>query len=233
MLFRSDQETQEAVANALNTESSAQQQFAALLLFGSFISDGSVSSSSNLGVSATVGSGIEMLSNYLSNLISTDEYNIRIGYRPKSDIASDELDIGFSKNLIDNRLFIELEGNYVIDPKYSANNNVSNFMGEAYLTWMIDRSGNLRLKVFTQTIDRFDENQGLQETGIGIYYKEDFNNFKDLRQRIKARFTNKERRARREARRAARREAMERGDTETPASDVERETDDLPGESYQ
>jgi hypothetical protein len=98
---------------------------------------------------------------------------------------------------------------------------------------MIDRSGNLRLKVFTQTIDRFDENQGLQETGIGIYYKEDFNNFKDLRQRIKARFTNKERRARREARRAARREAMERGDTETPASDVERETDDLPGESYQ
>ncbi len=228
-----DQETQAAVANALNTESSAQQQFAALLLFGSFISDGSVSSSSNLGVSATVGSGIEMLSNYLSNLISTDEYNIRIGYRPKSDIASDELDIGFSKNLIDNRLFIELEGNYVIDPKYSANNNVSNFMGEAYLTWMIDRSGNLRLKVFTQTIDRFDENQGLQETGIGIYYKEDFNNFKDLRQRIKARFTNKERRARREARRAARREAMERGDTETPASDVERETDDLPGESYQ
>lgn len=227
-----DQETQAAVANALNTESAAQQQFAALLLFGSFISDGSVASSSNLGVSATVGSGIEMLSNYLSNLISTDDYNIRINYRPKSDIASDELDIGFSKNLINNRLFIELEGNYVIDPKQTANSNVSNFMGEAYLTWMIDRSGNLRLKLFTQTIDRFDENQGLQETGIGIYYKEDFNNFKDLRQRIKARFTNKERRARREARRAARLEATNRLDMQPEYDEQDWERDDERGQTY-
>jgi hypothetical protein len=62
-------------------------------------------------------------------------------------------------------------------------------MGEAYLTWIIDRAGNLRLKGFTHTIDRFDENQGLQETGIGIYYKQSFNNLKDLKQRIKDNFT--------------------------------------------
>ena len=31
-------------------------------------------------------------------------------------------------------------------------------------------------------------NQGLQETGIGIYFKEDFNNAKDLRLRLKNRF---------------------------------------------
>ena len=57
------------------------------------------------------------------------------------------------------------------------------------MTWLLDRAGTLRLKGFTHTIDRFDENQGLQETGIGIYFKEDFNNAKDLRQRLKARFT--------------------------------------------
>ena len=28
----------------------------------------------------------------------------------------------------------------------------------------------------------------MQETGIGIYYKEDFNNLKDLKERIKNRF---------------------------------------------
>ena len=70
-------------------------------------------------------------------------------------------------------------------------------MGEAHVTWLIDKSGNLRLKAFTQTIDRFDENQGLQETGIGISYKEDFNNFKDLKQRIRDRFTNKKRQKKR------------------------------------
>ena len=81
---------------------------------------------------------------------------------------------------------------------------MSNFMGEAYITYLIDRAGTLKLKAFTQTIDRFDENQGLQETGIGIYFKEDFNNLKDLRHRIKERFTNKKRKAQRIARRTAR-----------------------------
>ena len=42
---------------------------------------------------------------------------------------------------------------------------------------------------------------------VGIYFKEDFDNFRDLRRRIRERFTNKKRKARREARReAARRE---------------------------
>ena len=81
----------------------------------------------------------------------------------------------------------------------SANSNMSNFMGEAYLTWLIDRAGNLKLKGFTQTIDRFDENQGLQETGICIYYKEDFDNWADLKRRIRARFMSRKRRAALEA----------------------------------
>ena len=117
------------------------------------------------------------------------------------------MDFGLSKSLINNRLFVEVEGNYLIDNKQAINSSMSNFMGEAYITYLIDRAGTLKAKAFTQTIDRFDENQGLQETGVGIYFKEDFDNFRDLRRRIRERFTNKTRKARREARReAARRE---------------------------
>ena len=67
----------------------------------------------------------------------------------------------------------------------------SNLTGDFYLTWLIDRAGNLRTKAFTRTIDRFDENQGLQESGIGIYYKEDFNSFKDILRNIRERFRRK------------------------------------------
>ena len=95
------------------------------------------------------------------------------------------MDFGLSKSLINNRLFVEVEGNYLIDNKQAVNSSMSNFMGEAYITYLIDRAGTLKAKAFTQTIDRFDENQGLQETGIGIYFKEDFNNFRDLRRRIR------------------------------------------------
>ena len=185
------------------------RQFLYLLLFNSFMGENS-SSSSNIGTSVSAATGLEFVSNMVSNLLSNDDYNIVIRYRPKSELTSDEVDFGLSKSLINNRLFVEVEGNYLIDNKQAVNSSMSNFMGEAYITYLIDRAGTLKAKAFTQTIDRFDENQGLQETGIGIYFKEDFNNFRDLRRRIRERFTNKKRKARREARRQAAREEKER-----------------------
>ncbi len=182
-----DSEVQSIIASALATPESKSQQFLYLIIANSFISESSNSMSSSLGASATVATGFEMLSNQFSNWLSNDDYKIVLRYRPRTEQMSDEVDFGFSKGLIDNRLLIEVEGNYIVD-KTQVVNATSNFTGEAYLTWLIDRAGTLRLKGFTHTIDRFDENQGLQETGIGIYFKEDFNNAKDLRYRLKNRF---------------------------------------------
>lgn len=195
-----DPETQTLIANALSTPESVDMQFLYLLLFNSFLAENNAAAT-NIGASVSAATGLEFLSNQLSNWLSTSDYNLVIRYRPKSELTSDEVDFGLSKSLINNRLFVEVEGNYLIDNKQAVNSSMSNFMGEAYVTYHIDRAGALRLKAFTQTIDRFDENQGLQETGIGIYYKEDFNNFRDLRQRIRDRFTNKQRKQRREERR--------------------------------
>lgn len=200
-----DSEIQNAVANLLNNQQSIATQFMYLLVSASFYSDSSTSS--NIGASASAATGFELLSNQLSNWLSSDDYNIVLRYRPKSELTSDEIDFGFSKSLVSDRLLVELEGNYLIDNQMSANSNMSNFLGEAYITWLIDQNGNLKLKGFTQTIDRFDENQGLQETGVGIYYKEDFENWKDLKRRVRDRFMSKRRRAQREA---EEREAAER-----------------------
>lgn len=187
-----DSEIQNAVANLLNNQQSIATQFMYLLVSGSFYSD--ASTSSNIGASASATTGFELLSNQLSNWLSSDDYNIILRYRPKSELTSDEIDFGFSKSLVNDRLLVELEGNYLVDNKMAQSSNMSNFMGEAYITWLIDRAGALKLRGFTQTIDRFDENQGLQETGIGIYYKEDFDNWTDLKRRIKERFMSRRKR---------------------------------------
>ena len=192
-----DSEIQNAVANLLNNQQSIATQFMYLLVSASFYSDSSTSSS--IGASASAATGFELLSNQLSNWLSSDDYNIVLRYRPRSELTSDEIDFGFSKSLVSDRLIVELEGNYLIDNQMSANSNMSNFLGEAYITWLIDENGNLRMRGFTQTIDRFDENQGLQETGVGIYYKEDFENWKDLKRRVRERFMSKRRRAQRDA----------------------------------
>ena len=182
-----DSDVQNIIASALATPESKSQQFLYLIIANSFISESSNSMSSSIGASATAATGFEMLSNQFSNWLSNDDYKIVLRYRPRTEQMSDEVDFGFSKGLVNNRLLIEVEGNYIVDKAQVVNAN-SNFTGEAYLTWLIDRAGILRLKGFTHTIDRFDENQGLQETGVGIYFKEEFNNAKDLRMRLKSRF---------------------------------------------
>ena len=225
-----DPETQSVIATALSTPESVDMQFLYLLVFNNFMAESNSSTGSNLGASASAATGLEFLANQLSRLLSADDYNLVIRYRPKSEVASDEVDFGLSKSLINDRLFVEVEGNYLIDSKQAVNGSMSNFMGEAYVTYNIDRAGALKLKAFTQTIDRFDENQGLQETGVGIYYKEDFDNFRDLVRRVKERFTSKRRKARREveertmaaveaARKAATTEGAET-QTETEANEI-------------
>lgn len=196
----SDPETQAVISTALSSPESVDMQFLYLLIFNNFMAENNFQANTNLGATASAATGLEFLTNQLSRLLSMSDYNLVIRYRPKTDVTSDEVDFGLSKSLINNRLLVEVEGNYLLDDKQAVNNSMSNFMGEAYVTYLIDRSGALKLKIFTQTIDRFDENQGLQETGVGIYYKEDFNNLHDLGQRIRDRFMSKRRRARHEAR---------------------------------
>ncbi len=186
-----DTEQQAVIANTLIDQETISQQFFYLMFANSFIP---VSSSygSGLASSTTASTGFELLTNQLSNWLSSSNYNVVIRYRPESDLSSDEVDVGFSQSLIDNRLIIEVEGNYLADNKAAiGDSDLSNFMGEAYITWLIDKAGALRLKGFTQTIDRYDENQGLQETGIGIYFSESFENFQDLKRRIRDRFRRK------------------------------------------
>ncbi|MFR9503077.1 MAG: translocation/assembly module TamB domain-containing protein [Rikenellaceae bacterium] len=186
-----DTEQQAVIANTLIDQETISQQFFYLMFANSFISTSS--SSTSLLSSSTASTGFELLTNQLSNWLSSSTYNWVIRYRPESELTSDEVDLGFSRGLIDNRLLIEVEGNYLADNKTMDDSNFSNFMGEAYVTWLIDKAGALRLKGFTQTIDRYDENQGLQETGIGIYYSESFDTFRELTQKIRERFRRKKR----------------------------------------
>jgi hypothetical protein len=61
-------------------------------------------------------------------------------------------------------------------------------VGDVSLTWSIDPSGNLRLNVFSRNIDRRDENQGLQESGLGVHYKKEFNTLRDIFRRKSSKF---------------------------------------------
>ncbi|MDR2882187.1 MAG: translocation/assembly module TamB [Alistipes sp.] len=198
-----DPEQRQLVEGVMNTGELKSMQFLSLLTTGSFAADNSITGQgANAGVAATGAVGFDILTNQLNNFLSSDDYDIFFRYRPQDSFSTGEVDMGFSTGFWDNRLQLEIEGNWVDDRAATSPgvNNASNLTGDVSLTWVIDRAGNLRLRAFSQTIDRRDENRGLQESGIGIHYKRDFNTIGDIFRRNNINFapnavnTNKRRR---------------------------------------
>ena len=203
-------EIQTVIDKALNDQQSIATQMFWLLAANTFSSD----DTGAMGASLSATTGFELLSNQLSNWLSGDNYNIILRYRPRTEQTGDEVDFGFSKSWLDNRLIVEVEGGYLSDESLKATEKASNFVGEAFITWLIDSDGAFRLKGFTQTIDRYGENQGMQESGVGVYYSESFNTFAELGKSLKARFSRDdaaraERRVTRDSQREARKERRE------------------------
>ena len=178
-------EIQTVIDKTLNDQQSIATQMFWLLVANTFSSE----DTGAMGASLSATTGFELLSNQLSNWLSGDNYNIVLRYRPRTELTGDEVDFGFSKSWLDNRLIVEVEGGYLSDEALQATEKASNFVGEAFITWLIDPDGAFRLKGFTQTIDRYGENQGMQESGVGVYYSESFNTFAELGKSLKTRFS--------------------------------------------
>ncbi len=184
-----DPDVRSIMNNAMNTPELKSMQFLSLLMTGSFVTDNSITGqSATSGAMATGAVGFDILTNQLGNFLSSDDYDIYFRYRPQQNFLSNQIDVGFSTGILDDRLLLEIEGNYVDDrAATSVGTNASNLAGDVSLTWVIDRAGNLRLKVFSRQIDRLNESQGLQESGLGLYWKKDFNRFRDIFRRSERR----------------------------------------------
>lgn len=178
-------ETQNMLRNYLNTEDIVQMQFFSLFLAGIFTPDLGASAISSVGTSLASATGFEFLSNQLSNIISTDRFMIKPTFRPRSETSSDEFGLRVEGELINNKLSIELSGNYstMNNPTY---NQRTPFTGDAYVTYVLNKTATLKLKGFTRVIDRFDETQGLQESGVGVYYRQDFQTLAELKAKYDA-----------------------------------------------
>ncbi len=192
-LSSGDPDAQLIVSNAMNSQELKSTQFLSLLMTGGFASNNSITGqSANSGAMASGAVGFDILTSQLSNFLSSEDYNIYFKYRPQTDYSGNQYDVGFSTAFIDNRLVLEIEGNYVDDRAATSvgTSNVSNLAGDVSLTWSVDKSGNIRLKVFSQTIDRLNETQGLQESGLGIYLKKDFDSFRNIWRKNQDSFAN-------------------------------------------
>ena len=81
-----------------------------------------------------------------------------------------------SGRMLNNRLLINGQFGY----RDNVNTATSSFIGDFDIRYLLLPNGNLALKVYNQTNDRYFTKSSLNTQGIGIIMKKDFNGFNDL-----------------------------------------------------
>ena len=125
------------------------------------------------------------LSSQLGSMLGqlSDNWSLSPNVRSdRGDFSDVEVDLALSSNLLNNRLL--LNGNFGYRDK-SLNNN--SFIGDFDIEYLLNRSGNVRLKAYNRYNDRnFYVKSALTTQGVGIVFKRDFDNiFSFLKRRKK------------------------------------------------
>ncbi len=115
------------------------------------------------------------ISSQLSSLLGqiSDNWNIAPSFRSdRGDFSDVEVDLALSSRLLNNRLLFN--GNFGYRDKTL---NTSQFVGDFDLEYLLNRSGNLRLKAYNRYND---QNYYLRTSpttqGVGIIFRRDFDN---------------------------------------------------------
>lgn len=171
-------EYQSILSSYFSSQEMMATQFVYLLTMGNFYSDSSAGQTNTASAAGTA-IGFEFLTAQVSRLVSNDAYKFDLKYRAIDDTSS-SYSIDFQTEIIDDRLLLELEANVDTGEYYQLGEGSNQLSGGGAVTLLLDDTGDFYLKGFSRTIDRFDENQGLQENGVGLYFKRSFNRPSDL-----------------------------------------------------
>jgi hypothetical protein len=115
------------------------------------------------------------ISSQLSSILGqlSDNWSLAPNFRSdRGDFSDVEVDLALSSHLLNNRLL--LNGNFGYRDK-TLNNNA--FVGDFDIEYLLNRSGNIRLKAYNRYNDRnFYVKSALTTQGVGMVFKRDFDN---------------------------------------------------------
>ncbi len=183
-----DEETRTYLKNSINTDEELSKQFLSLLVINSFLPDPNLTPStfqpSTPGYSPAVGIATsELLSNQLNHWLSqiSNDFDIGFNYRPGDEITSNEMEVALSTQLLNDR--VTINGNVDVRGNQATQTNTSNIAGDFNVDVKINQSGKLRVKAFTRANDKLIYEWAPYTQGIGLFYREEFNNFQELLQK--------------------------------------------------
>lgn len=180
-----DQEAKAQVQAAINTEQELNRQVFSLIVLNKFLPPPNgvqtATSTTAGGVTATTTS--EVLSNQVSNWLSgiSDEFDIGVNYRPGDNVTENEVQLALSTQLFNDRVAINTNVGYQYgETSYAQNPN--SIIGDFEVEYKLTPDGKLRTKVFNVSNDQdlVNVNQSPTTQGVGVFYQEDFDTWREL-----------------------------------------------------
>ena len=170
-------EVQALVRNYIPTDEQMHMQILYLLGIGKFYTPENVDTGQNSNMMSSVLSSTlsGQLNNALANIINNNNWNIGTNLSTGEDWTDMEFEGILSGQLLNNRLLIN--GNFGYRENPMAN---TNFVGDFEAEWLVNRSGDIRLKAYNETNDRYYTRTNLTTQGIGIIFKKEFNKWNEL-----------------------------------------------------
>lgn len=171
-------EVQALVRNYIPTDEQMNMQILYLLAIGKFYTPENLGATQNSNMMSSVVSSTlsGQLNNALSNILNVSNWNFGTNFSTGEKGWTDvEFETMLSGQLLNNRLLIN--GNFGYRDNPMAN---TNFVGDFEAEWLVNRSGDIRLKAYNETNDRYYTRTNLTTQGIGIIFKKDFNKWSEL-----------------------------------------------------
>jgi hypothetical protein len=173
------------VKSILTSEQEVSKQMFSLLLLNQF-SPPSNQSASSSRIDAGAGAGAsasELLSNQVSNWLGrlSKDVNIGINYRSRDNYSNEEIQLLFAKTLFNDRLLVEGNVGYMSNQ----NQNTNDLVGDFYAEYKVSEDGRFRLKGFNRSnADNVLNYSAPYTQGFGVFFRQEFNNLHDLKQRL-------------------------------------------------
>ena len=174
------------IRSILNSEEEMNQQVVYLLGIGKFYPQTNNNSSTQNGqysqtslamqslLSGTLSGQINSL---LGSVIKSDNWNFGANISTGDEGWNNaEYEGLLSGRLLNNRLLINGQFGY----RDNAATASTSFIGDFDIRYLLTPNGNLALKVYNQTNDRYFTKSSLNTQGIGLIMKKDFTNLRDL-----------------------------------------------------
>jgi hypothetical protein len=168
------------------------KQILSLLVLGKFYTPeylrGSYVGANNNVVGSTAS---ELFSNQLSNWLSkiSNDFDVGVNYRPGNQITNDEIELALSTQMFNDR--VSINGNIGNNSSQRTSANSNGIVGDADVNVKITNNGKLQLKAYNHANNNLIYETSPYTQGVGLSYREDFNDFDELWQKLKNIFKRK------------------------------------------